>query len=239
MTNKNLLMWIEAPLQSWGVDSKFGRRDTLDFPTKSGILGLLCCALGAGGEQVEFLKTMASMKQSVLSFVPIVAKNSKVQKPGLRLPLLRDFHMVGSGYDEKDKWQRMHIPKTKEGKSAVGGGAKLTYRYYLQDAFFAVVLETPLIVSEELANALKNPVWDLYLGRKHCVPTDFIFRGVFNTQLEAIEYAKNIAVEKQLVEDFRILDGEHEGETFILNDIPINFGQHKKYRDRVVTKVLL
>jgi len=51
MSNPYLLLWFEAPLQSWGSDSKFGRRDTQTFPTKSGVLGLVCSALGAGGEQ--------------------------------------------------------------------------------------------------------------------------------------------------------------------------------------------
>ena len=46
-----LLLWLEGPLQAWGYDSKFGRRDTLPFPTKSGLLGLLCCARGAGGPE--------------------------------------------------------------------------------------------------------------------------------------------------------------------------------------------
>ena len=41
MANPYLLLWLEAPLQAWGHDSKFGRRDSLDFPTKSGVLGLL------------------------------------------------------------------------------------------------------------------------------------------------------------------------------------------------------
>ena len=69
MASRYLLMWLEAPLQSWGHDSKFGRRDTINFPTKSGVLGLLCCALGAGGEQCELLAEFASLKQTVISFV--------------------------------------------------------------------------------------------------------------------------------------------------------------------------
>lgn len=46
---KTLLLWLEGPLQSWGHDSQFDRRDTLPFPTFSGICGMLCAALGAGG----------------------------------------------------------------------------------------------------------------------------------------------------------------------------------------------
>lgn len=54
--NAYLLLWLEGPLQAWGHDSKFGVRNTLNFPTRSGILGLLCCAHGAGGEQREWLE---------------------------------------------------------------------------------------------------------------------------------------------------------------------------------------
>ncbi|HBZ0090419.1 TPA: type I-E CRISPR-associated protein Cas5/CasD, partial [Klebsiella pneumoniae] len=48
-TTQYMLLWLEGPLQSWGGDSKFGVRDTLNFPTRSGILGLICCARGAAG----------------------------------------------------------------------------------------------------------------------------------------------------------------------------------------------
>ncbi|MDO6750195.1 type I-E CRISPR-associated protein Cas5/CasD, partial [Gilvimarinus sp. 1_MG-2023] len=76
------------------------------------------------------------------------------------------------GYDNSDPWQSLLIPKTAEGKKAVGGGTKMTYRYYLQDSAFAVVLEVPENQAQALAEALQNPVWDLYLGRKTCAPTE-------------------------------------------------------------------
>ncbi|HQB07934.1 MAG TPA: type I-E CRISPR-associated protein Cas5/CasD, partial [Rectinema sp.] len=59
-----LLLWLEAPLQSWGFDSKFNRRDTLAFPTRSGILGLLLCAMGAQGEQRELLEKLSLFSQT-------------------------------------------------------------------------------------------------------------------------------------------------------------------------------
>ena len=235
--SRYLLLWLEAPLQSWGHDSKFGRRDTLNFPTKSGVLGLICCAMGEGGEQREFLAEFASLNQTVLSFVRSRKKKEEMIKTD-REPLLRDFQMVGSGYNDKDPWQSLLIPKTAEGKKAVGGGAKLTYRYYLQDAYFAVVLEVPNSQSEKIANALKNPVWDLYLGRKSCVPTDFIYRDCFENEDDAITAAQTLATEKELLEDFRVLDGEHTGdEVFSLNDVSVCFGEQKIYRDRRVTVI--
>lgn len=234
MSSKFLLLWLEAPLQSWGYDSKFGRRDTLDFPTKSGVLGLLCCALGARGEQRELLEQMSDLRQTVVSFVPQIKKDEKHIKKD-REPLLRDFHMVGSGYNDENPWLNMLIPKTSEGKKAVGGGTKMTYRYYLQDARFAVVLEVPENQANGFAAAMQNPCYDIYLGRKNCVPTDFIYWGQFQNENEALDQALTIAKEKKLVEDFRVVDGESDGELITLNDVPIQFGEIKKYRDRMVT----
>lgn len=234
MATRYLLLWLEAPLQSWGHDSKFGRRDTLNFPTKSGVLGLVCSALGAGGEQCELLAEFSALNQTVLSFVRTRVKDGEPTKLD-REPLLRDFHMVGSGYDDKDPWASLLIPKTSEGKKAVGGGAKMTYRYYLQDAYFAVVLQVLDDKADAIAVALQNPAWDVYLGRKNCVPTDFIFRGLYADEDEAIAQALALAQSKSLLEDFRVLGGEHEGEVLTLMDVPIQFGERKLYRDRRVT----
>ena len=231
MSDPYLLLWLEAPLQAWGHDSRFGRRDTLDFPTRSGVLGLVCCALGAGGEQQELLIRLASGEMRVEAYVP----TDRDGNPHPRPPLLRDFHMVGSGYDTEDPWQSLMVPKTAEGKKAVGGGTKMTYRYALQDMAFAVVLQVPETLAEEVSQALVAPVWDLYLGRKHCAPTEFIFQGRYASTNEAVEQAEQLASSKQRAFSFRVLEGEHEGEVLTLNDVPLQFGTDKRYRDRRVT----
>ncbi len=221
------LLWLEAPLQSWGADSRFGRRSTLPFPTRSGIMGLVCCALGKGGEQVEWLAKWGPLKQTIAAFA----------RKGFRPAMLRDFHMVGSGYDSKNPWQDMLIPKTSEGKRPVGGGSRITYRYYLQDMAFACALELPDDEMESVKNGLQSPVWNICLGRKNCVPTEQVFRGIFEKEEDALEKALQIANGKDRREMFRVKDGEHEGETFVLNDVPLSFGLRKKYQDRQVTLV--
>lgn len=231
MPNSYLLLWLEAPLQSWGADSRFDRRETLPFPTKSGIAGLLLCALGASGPQRELLARLAPLRQTVISYL------KKGALPTERQPILTDFHMVGSGYNDKDPWENLHIPKTSSGKKAVGGGTKMTFRAYLQDARFAAIVEVPKDLAESLANALINPTFDLYLGRKNCVPTDFIFRGVFDAESDALAAAAQLADEKNLAEDFRVVPGEQAGEVFTLNDVPVQFGTQKEYRDRRVTRI--
>jgi CRISPR system Cascade subunit CasD len=157
-----------------------------------------------------------------------------------REPLLRDFHMVGSGYNDQDPWAKLLIPKTSDGKAAVGGGSKMTYRYYLQDAAFALALEVPAEKAQVIADALQNPTWDVYLGRKNCVPTDFIYRGMFDSELVALEHANIIAFEKNRIEDFRVIQGLSKdglGEVFTLNDVPVQFGEDKRYRDRQVSLI--
>jgi len=236
METRFILLWFESPLQSWGYDSKFGRRDTLDFPTKSGVLGLVLCALGASGEQQKLLTRFAGLQQTVISF-----HHGDEKRAEPKLPFLHDFQMIGAGYRENDKWQTLLTPKKSDGSKPVGGGTKLTHRYYLQDAVFAVLLEVPADLAEQIATALQHPVYDIYLGRKCCVPSEFVYQGLFDT-LEATEAAALCkATERQdrkLYEEFRVIDGDSEkGDAFTLNDVPVQFGTQKKYHDRRVTKI--
>lgn len=229
--NPHLLLWLEGPLQSWGHDSRFGVRDTLHFPTRSGVLGLLCCARGAGGPEAAWLQQMQPMSMEVRAYTRI----DRNGQPRLRELALRDFHMVGSGYDDADPWQALLIPKTAAGTKPNGAGTKMTYRYYLQDAVFAVVLEVPSEQAEDLASALQNPVWDLYLGRKNCVPTALIHQGLYATHEEAWQRADELATAKGRAAAYAVVEGEHQGEVLILNDVPLQFGPDKRYRDRRVT----
>lgn len=231
-----IVLWLEGPLQSWGHDSKFGRRDTLAFPTKSGVLGLVCAALGAGGAQRDLLAEFAALSQTVIAYARQDKRGQAwVKRP--REPLLRDFHMVGSGYDGADPWTSLLIPKKSDGGKAVGGGTKMTYRYYLQDACFAVLLQVPSKRAVDIAEALQAPVWDLYLGRKHCTPTEFLYQGRFDTVEVAEATSRALAEAKQLVEDYRVRDGQHDGEILTLMDVPVQFGEQKRYRDRRVTVI--
>ena len=43
-----LLLRLSGPMQSWGIQSQFPDRDTGMEPSKSGVVGLLCAALGRG-----------------------------------------------------------------------------------------------------------------------------------------------------------------------------------------------
>ena len=230
---KSLLLWLEGPLQSWGENSKFDRRETLNFPTLSGVCGILCAALGVGGKAKNTLSQLVKADFHVLSY-PLKSENtSKVMK---------DFHMIGNGYDKKtDPWYELNIPKKIDGKKPSNSkGLTLTYRYYLQSQAFAVVLtyedEAFAILLHE---ALRKPKWALFLGRKSCVPTELIAQGLFATEDEAVDKASTLAQKKERELAFEVIGGRDEkrGDVLVVNDVPLQFGIHKVYRDRYVTVI--
>lgn len=73
-----LLLRLAAPLQAWGIDSKFEVRRTNREPSKSGVIGLLAAALG--------LRRDADLSElSALRFGVRVDRNGEV---------IKDFHMA-------------------------------------------------------------------------------------------------------------------------------------------------
>lgn len=58
-----LLLRLQGPLQSWGVSSQFTHRDTAREPSKSGVIGLICAALGRPRE--ADLSDLTALKMGV------------------------------------------------------------------------------------------------------------------------------------------------------------------------------
>ncbi|HKV39598.1 MAG TPA: type I-E CRISPR-associated protein Cas5/CasD [Blastocatellia bacterium] len=49
-----LLLRLDGPMQSWGYRSRFDYRDTALEPTRSGVIGMICAAMGiARGEDIK------------------------------------------------------------------------------------------------------------------------------------------------------------------------------------------
>jgi CRISPR system Cascade subunit CasD len=165
MSTNTLFLRLEGPLQSWGTqESKFVIRRTAGAPTKSGVIGLICAALGIPRTEVSVeLPLLNSLRMGV-----------RIDLPGVRW---WDYHTVGA---------RMEM-RTAEGKSKPG--AMLTRREYLCDASFLVVLQGDPALINRLAEALTNPIWTLYLGRKCCPPSRPVLEyapGEFPGLLEAL-----------------------------------------------------
>ena len=168
-----LILRLEGPLQAWGEQSKWDFRDSSSLPTKSGIVGLLGCALGEPRNSVMLVELAQSIEVAV-----------RADRAGVRFV---DFHTVQGQLQGKDGTVLMSA----EGKSKKGGNTILTPRAYLQDACFTVFIETSEIWHDRIVAALKNPKWCIYLGRKSCVPS----RPVL--ECENAEYASLIDAVKQ------------------------------------------
>ncbi len=62
-----LALLLDAPMQSWGFASRFQRRTTGLHPTKSGVIGLICAAMGVAkgsDEERAMLPELAKLRMT-------------------------------------------------------------------------------------------------------------------------------------------------------------------------------
>jgi len=137
-----LLLRLEGPLQAWGTTSRFDERDTQLEPSKSGVIGLVCAALGR--DRSEPVVDLAALRLGV-----------RVDREGIPL---RDYQTATG------------VVIAATGKADLGRTV-VSPRYYLADAIFLVGLEGERALLEQIQQALLQPVWPLCLGRKSCVPS--------------------------------------------------------------------
>lgn len=156
-----LLMRLAGPMQSWGVSSRFGIRETLTEPSKSGVIGLLCAALGwdrAADTHIIAGQTRPLADLAALRFGVRVVREGAVR---------RDYHTAQNVLRAK--------AKLRPGKPTAEGDLQqtvLSERYYLSDAYFLVGLEgEDEALLQALDEALATPHWPLCLGRKAFAPT--------------------------------------------------------------------
>src|SRR5712692_7386423 len=120
-----LLLRLAGPMQSWGTQSRFSIRDTGLEPSKSGVIGLLCAALGKPRAETlndgwPPLEELAGLRMGV-----------RVQQPGIPQT---DYHTAGGTHRNGDKYGVIKA----DGKSV---GTVVSHRHYLADADFLVGLE--------------------------------------------------------------------------------------------------
>jgi CRISPR system Cascade subunit CasD len=154
-----LLLRLSGPMQSWGTDSRFDLRFTGREPSKSGVVGLLCAALGKPreehpGDGHPALAELAGLRMGV-----------RVDRPG----------MVRVDYQTAGAFRR---PEERARFGIVNAAGKLldnpvvSQRYYLADAGFLVGLEGDDALLHRLDAALAAPVWQIFLGRKSYLPSE-------------------------------------------------------------------
>ena len=141
-----IVLVLEGALQSWGDHSKWDERDSGDFPSKSGVVGLIGCAMGIERGSPELARLSDAMRIAV-----------RAERPGTKTV---DFHTV-----------KGDPLRTAEGKRPKSASTVVSYRWYLEDACFTVFIEIDEAWRERIVSALRSPAWAVYLGRKSCVPS--------------------------------------------------------------------
>ncbi|MET8702927.1 type I-E CRISPR-associated protein Cas5/CasD [Kitasatospora sp. NPDC004723] len=213
-----LLARLAAPVQAWGVGSRFERRDTQPHPTKSGFVGMVAAALGR--DRTDRIDDLAALRFGV-----------RADRSGTPV---HDYHIVGGGpmpLRPRDlitdhgraeaaaagldagtgpafgaaaatalaSWYgapKLISPDERTGTLVAGNLRRdpmQTYRWYLADAAFVAALEhSSRTLLEEIAHALEHPRRLLWLGRKSCPPSGTISGGVHDGTLESVLAATSL-----------------------------------------------
>ena len=219
-----LLLRLAAPLQSWGLESKFDTRQTSREPTKSGIIGLLACALGITRDNSDALAELNTLSVAV-----------REDQEG---QLLRDYHTV------KTYKSPMDLITCADPEDAYQ-----TFRYYLADAvFLAAVSSENEALLRRLEKALKNPAFPLYLGRRSCPPTLPIVLGLRELPLlealqaepwQANDWYRKKQQRQHGIENIRLrIVMDRAGQSGIqMRDVPQSFDPHwRRYTFRNVAE---
>lgn len=181
-----LLLRLEGPLQSWGTRSRWDCRDTGPEPTKSGIVGLLGCALGLRRRSVELEMLDAALRFAVRVDVPGIIATDYQTVTGYHRTAAGEYKIAGGTV-------KSHARALQNPESTI-----VSPRDYLHDARFLVVLSSDdgallhQIAGEKghprWPGDLRSPTWPIYLGRKSCVPTRPVFAEL-TTEFQSLEDA--------------------------------------------------
>lgn len=174
-SNKQFLsLRLEGPMQSWGFDSQYNRRNTGLMPTKSAIAGMCCAALGysRGSDQEKiFLGSFGLVRMTSIAIPRTIDKYGNKNKSNLPVRRMQDYHTV---------------QHTRRASGAINNDCVLTHRQYLTDASFGVLLEGDVVLLDEIATALADPKWGIWFGRKTCIPTAPVLAGLKNNRDDAL-----------------------------------------------------
>ncbi|MGV6874105.1 type I-E CRISPR-associated protein Cas5/CasD [Pseudochelatococcus sp. B33] len=161
-----LVLRLNAPLASFGGTAIDSRGATRDFPAASAITGLLANALGYERYQTDLLDRL----QERLVF----GARREAEPP---LGRMTDFQTVKLGANDRGWTTRGRIEE-RAGGAATYDSPHIRYRDYHADTRMTVVLnlspadEAPTL--DHIAAALDRPARPLFLGRKGCLPADYL-----------------------------------------------------------------
>lgn len=214
-----LALYIDSPMQAWGLSSKFQYRETNAFPTKSALVGMIAAAMGIDKQDPEEEKRLRPLSALRLTVV-------RLPRPKAAVSRFSDFHTVGGGYDKNASLrEKLSIPRKASGAPF---GTVITHRSYLTDAAFAAVLEGDAEILEPTRAALLDPVWGVWFGRKACLPATPLTPTLGADRQAALDglLAAIPGREPGALDTFEYQEEAEDG-VFYQSDQPVAFGAHQ------------
>lgn len=215
-----LILRLDGPMQAWGTHTYEDFRPANNFPTRSGLLGLIGACLGLDRQDRAALEQLA---QSVEFTVRVDGQVNRPQqeKPQRRESLkLRDFHTVCDA--RKVDGSKSEYPV-------------VSHREYLHDAAFTVaVMEKPNAAYplEHLIQALRKPLYTPVLGRRSCP----LARPLLESG-EIVEAEEAKIALTQIPPGHGLIYAEGEllanGKPLPLRDVPV-YGRYRQFGTRRV-----
>lgn len=218
-----VLLRLEGPLQSWGTSSRFEERATGREPSKSGVLGLICAAMGVGRDDPAVAEG-----GSLLAALTPLRMAVRVDREGVPW---RDLHMAR--FDRPPRQPR-------GAKPMLPGQALRSVRHYLSDASFVVALSGDGGMVAAIDAALRAPRWPPYLGRRGCPPSRPLHWGeplafppgtppgdaLFSLPWE-VRSVVAIPAMLRVVEDADATSGAGEGDLDLVVDVPVSLARRR------------
>ena len=163
--SKALKLVCAGMLQSWrntglGPENRY----TELYPTKSGVAGMIACALGypRGDRRIKELENSFRLYVSNKESGPIAESNNTIPD------VLLDFQTV------------LAPEMLKAGGGPHKDTASLIYKEYIVGYRYVLYVTADEKLLHKIESALNNPVWDYYLGSKCCIPSEPVCRGVYD-----------------------------------------------------------
>ncbi|MER7114106.1 type I-E CRISPR-associated protein Cas5/CasD [Saccharomonospora azurea] len=214
-----ILLQLGGPMQSWGDSSQWNHRQTLGYPTRSGLIGLIAAALGI--RRGEDLADLDPLRFTV-----------RVDRPGRRII---DFHTVGGG--------GLKLPRAKGGHR---DEPIVSHRHYLSDAVFTIAVAGPDSLMSRVGRALRAPVYAPFLGRRSCPPGGPLVIGATDDPMrdlrEVVPLARPRPLDVETVPVEFVVDGTAEVPDGAIvrqettRTRPIKFGQTREHRNHTITR---
>ena len=225
-----LILKLDGPMQAWGDHTYEDFRPSRDFPTRSGLLGLLGSCLGIEREDTDSQVRLADSVEFAVRADLTVFRPERTEHEGgtvKRKPSrLADFHTVLAA--------RL-VKREPNGTPKANPNPVVSRREYLYDAHFTVAVgqrDEAAFPLETVEAHLRNPIYTPSLGRRSCP----LARPLLDSENFMVEAENGIEALGRVAPVGGLIYTETnfgEGKPMVVRDVPM----HRNKRQFATRKV--